>query len=79
MGFFRESLSPISYGLGLPFVQWVLEGLLKSELYDYAWDLLQNFMDLIDVSSFACISEESVANNVHRSMDSSPTAGGSTT
>lgn len=60
-------------------MQWVLEGLLKSELYDYAWDLLQNFMDLIDVSSFACISEESVADNTHRSMDSSPTAGGSTT
>lgn len=53
MGFFREGLSPKSYGLGSPFVQWVLEGLLKSELYDYAWDLLQNFMDLIDVSSFA--------------------------
>ncbi|KGB76251.2 alpha,alpha-trehalase [Cryptococcus deuterogattii R265] len=31
---------------------WVLEGLLKSELYDYAWDLLQNFMDLIDIYGF---------------------------
>lgn len=60
-------------------MQWVLEGLLKSELYDYAWDLLQNFMDLIDVSAFACISEGSVADSAHRSMDSSPTAGGSTT
>ncbi|EAL19462.1 hypothetical protein CNBG4090 [Cryptococcus deneoformans B-3501A] len=31
---------------------WVLEGLLKSELYDYAWDLLQNFMDLIDIYGY---------------------------
>jgi alpha,alpha-trehalase len=29
---------------------WILEGLLKSELYTYAWDVLQNFMDFIDVS-----------------------------
>jgi hypothetical protein len=31
--------------------RWILEGLLQSELYVYAWDLLQNFMDLIDVST----------------------------
>ncbi|WVQ79741.1 hypothetical protein IAT38_001841 [Cryptococcus sp. DSM 104549] len=31
---------------------WVLEGLLKSELYDYAWALLENFMDLIDLYGF---------------------------
>ncbi|OWZ37132.1 alpha,alpha-trehalase [Cryptococcus neoformans c8] len=31
---------------------WVLEGLLKSELYDYAWDLLQNFMDIVDVYGY---------------------------
>lgn len=30
----------------------MLEGLLKSELYDYAWDLLQNFMDLIDIYGY---------------------------
>ncbi|WWD19226.1 hypothetical protein CI109_103684 [Kwoniella shandongensis] len=31
---------------------WILEGLLSSELYDYAWDLLENFMDLIDTYGF---------------------------
>ena len=29
---------------------WVLQGLLKSELYDYATDLIRNFMDFIRVS-----------------------------
>jgi neutral trehalase len=28
---------------------WVLQGLLKSELYDYATDLIRNFMDFIRV------------------------------
>jgi hypothetical protein len=28
-----------------------VEGLIKSELYQYAWDVIQNFMDLIEVSS----------------------------
>jgi len=31
---------------------WVLQGLLKSELYDYATDLIRNFMDFIRVSHF---------------------------
>ncbi|KAK8854633.1 hypothetical protein IAR55_003372 [Kwoniella newhampshirensis] len=31
---------------------WILEGLLSSELYDYAWDLLENFMDLIVTYGF---------------------------
>ncbi|WVQ72057.1 hypothetical protein IAR50_001601 [Cryptococcus sp. DSM 104548] len=31
---------------------WVLEGLLKSELYEYAWALLSNFMDLIDTYGY---------------------------
>lgn len=29
---------------------WVLQGLLKSELYDYATALVMNFMDFIRVS-----------------------------
>ena len=29
---------------------WILQGLLKSELYLYAYDLITNFMDLIEVS-----------------------------
>jgi alpha,alpha-trehalase len=29
---------------------WVLQGLLKSELYDYATALIMNFMDFIRVS-----------------------------
>ncbi|KAK4683597.1 alpha,alpha-trehalase, partial [Tremellales sp. Uapishka_1] len=32
--------------------RWILEGLLKSELYTYAEDLLENFMDLIDAYGF---------------------------
>lgn len=31
---------------------WILEGLLSSELNGYAWNLLQNFMDLIDLYGF---------------------------
>jgi neutral trehalase len=31
---------------------WIMEGLLKSELYNYANDLLNNFMDLIDAYGF---------------------------
>ncbi|KAJ9092112.1 hypothetical protein QFC21_006978 [Naganishia friedmannii] len=31
---------------------WIMEGLLKSELYNYANDLLNNFMDLIDGYGF---------------------------
>ncbi|WVN86234.1 uncharacterized protein L203_101395 [Cryptococcus depauperatus CBS 7841] len=31
---------------------WVMEGLLKSELYEYAWDLLSNFMDFIETYGF---------------------------
>lgn len=30
---------------------WILEGLLASELNNYAWNLLQNFMDMVEVSS----------------------------
>lgn len=30
---------------------WVLQGLLKSELYGYATSLIMNFMDFIEVSS----------------------------
>lgn len=29
---------------------WILQGLLASELNNYAWNLLQNFMDLVEVS-----------------------------
>lgn len=29
---------------------WILQGLLASELNVYAWNLLQNFMDLVEVS-----------------------------
>ncbi|WVR09451.1 hypothetical protein IAU60_006518 [Kwoniella sp. DSM 27419] len=32
--------------------RWILEGLLQSELYDYAWDLLQNMMDFIDTYGY---------------------------
>ncbi|OCF32704.1 alpha,alpha-trehalase [Kwoniella heveanensis BCC8398] len=32
--------------------RWIIEGLLKSELYDYAWDLLQNMMDFIDTYGY---------------------------
>lgn len=31
---------------------WILEGLLKSELYNYAGNLLANFMDLIEQNGF---------------------------
>lgn len=31
---------------------WILEGLLRSELYDYARDLVTNFMDLLDLYGF---------------------------
>lgn len=31
---------------------WILEGLLASELNTYAWNLLQNFMDLIEVGTY---------------------------
>ncbi|ORY35701.1 Six-hairpin glycosidase-like protein [Naematelia encephala] len=31
---------------------WIIEGLLKSQLYTYAWDVIQNFMDLVDVYGF---------------------------
>ena len=31
---------------------WILQGLLKSQLNDYAVDLLENFMDLIQVYGF---------------------------
>ncbi|OCF57627.1 alpha,alpha-trehalase [Kwoniella mangroviensis CBS 10435] len=32
--------------------RWIIEGLLKSELFDYAWNLLQNMMDFIDVYGY---------------------------
>ncbi|WRT68588.1 uncharacterized protein IL334_005566 [Kwoniella shivajii] len=32
--------------------RWIIEGLLKSELYDYAWNLLQNMMDFIDAYGY---------------------------
>ncbi|GFZ50803.1 hypothetical protein JCM24511_08561 [Saitozyma sp. JCM 24511] len=32
--------------------RWILEGLLQSELYTYAWDMLQNFMDFIETYGF---------------------------
>lgn len=31
---------------------WIITGLLESELYSYAWNLLQNFMDLIEAYGF---------------------------
>ncbi|BEJ14028.1 hypothetical protein CspHIS471_0312020 [Cutaneotrichosporon sp. HIS471] len=31
---------------------WILQGLLASELDNYAWNLLQNFMDLVDTIGF---------------------------
>ncbi|GMK53734.1 hypothetical protein CspeluHIS016_0103200 [Cutaneotrichosporon spelunceum] len=31
---------------------WILQGLLASELNNYAWNLLQNFMDLLDTVGF---------------------------
>lgn len=30
---------------------WVLQGLLKSELYDYATSLIMNFMDFLEASA----------------------------
>lgn len=31
---------------------WIVEGLLKSQLYTYAWDVVQNFMDFIENYGF---------------------------
>ncbi|WWC71393.1 uncharacterized protein I206_105348 [Kwoniella pini CBS 10737] len=32
--------------------RWIIEGLLKSELYTYAWNLLQNMMDFIEIYGY---------------------------
>jgi alpha,alpha-trehalase len=55
----ESSLIPLNYTVVVPGGRyreiyywdtfWIVEGLLKSELYDYAWDVLQNFMDFIQV------------------------------
>lgn len=56
----ESSLIPLNYTIVVPGGRyreiyywdtfWIIEGLLKSELYDYAWDVLQNFMDFIQAS-----------------------------
>lgn len=61
-----SSLIPLNYTIVVPGGRyrevyywdsyWILEGLLASELHVYAWNLLQNFMDLIEVSSLSFMS-----------------------
>lgn len=58
-GVCESSLIPLNYTIVVPGGRyreiyywdsfWIMEGLLSSELYTYAWNLLQNFMDMIDV------------------------------